>query len=82
MSFVLEGGQESKSPETQTGTDCGAKYQNRQAENDLNNKEATSGELSTKTMKAVTQVKEATGTETRNSLEMNYQKAAAEAISK
>ena len=41
---------------------------NRQAENDLNNKEAASGELSTKTVKAVTQKKDATGAEKRNSL--------------
>ena len=41
---------------------------NRQAENDLNNKEAASGELSTKTVKAVTQNKDATGAEKRNSL--------------
>ena len=34
---------------------------NRQAENDLNNKEAASGELSTKTVKTVTQNKDATG---------------------
>ena len=55
---------------------------NRQFENDLNNKEAASSELSTKTVKAVTQVKAATGTETRNSPEINYEKAAAEAINK
>ena len=55
---------------------------NRQAENDLNNKEATSSELSTKTVKAVTQVKDATGAETRNSIEINYEQAAAEAINK
>ena len=34
---------------------------NRQAENDLKSKEATIGELSTKTVKAATQVKNATG---------------------
>ena len=55
---------------------------NRQAENDLNNKEAASGELSTKTLKAVTQNKDATGAEKRNSLEINYEGAAAEAINK
>ena len=42
---------------------------NRQAENDLNNKEAASGDLSTKTRKAVTQNKDDTGAENRNSLE-------------
>ena len=55
---------------------------NRQAENDLNNKEAAGGELLTKTMKAVMQNKDATGAETRNSLEINYERAAAEAINK
>ena len=55
---------------------------NRQAENDLNNKKAAAGELSTKTVKAVTQVKDATAAETRNSLEIKYEKAAAEAINK
>ena len=44
---------------------------NRQAESDLNNKEAAGGELSTKTLKAVTQNKDATGAETRNSLGIN-----------
>ena len=33
-------------------------------------------------MKAVVQVKDATGAETRNSLEINYEKAAAEAINR
>ena len=54
----------------------------RQAEIDLKNTEAASGELSTKTMKAVTQVKTAMKAETGNSLEINYEKAAAEAINK
>ena len=45
---------------------------NRQAENDLNNQDAASGELSTKTVKAVTQNKDATGAEKRNALEINY----------
>ena len=54
----------------------------RQAENDLNNKEAASSELSTKTVKAVTQVKDTTGAETRSSIEINYEQAAAEAINK
>ena len=51
-------------------------YRNRKAENDLNNKETASGELSTKTVKAVTQNKDATGAEKRNSLEINYKRAA------
>ena len=45
----------------------------------MKNTESASGELSTKTVKAVTQVKAATETETRNSLRINYEKAAAEA---
>ena len=55
---------------------------NRQTENDLKNREAASGELSTRTVKAVTQVKAATEAETKNSLGINYEKAAAEAINK
>ena len=54
----------------------------RQAENGSNNKEAAIGELSTKTVKAVTQNNDATGAETRNSLEINYERAAAEAINR
>ena len=52
---------------------------NRQSENDLNNKEAAGGELSTKTVKAVTRNQDATGAEKRNSLEINYERAAADA---
>ena len=55
---------------------------NRQAENDLNNKEAASSELLTKTVMAMTQNKDATGAENRNSLAINYERAAAEAINK
>ena len=55
---------------------------NRPAENDLNNKEAASDELSTKTVKAVTQTKDAPGAEKRNSQEIKYERAAAEAINK
>ena len=54
----------------------------RQAQIDLKNTEAASGELPTKTMKAVTQVRSAKEFEVGNSLEINYEKAAAEAISK
>ena len=55
---------------------------NRQAEFDTINSEASSAELPTKTVKAVTQVKNAIETEATNSLEINYEKAAAEAINK
>ena len=46
------------------------------------NSEAPSAELPTKTVKAVAQVKNAIEAETMNSLEINYEKAAAEAINK
>ena len=55
---------------------------NRQAEIDLKNAEAASGELATKTVKSVRQVKAVAEPETRNSLEINNEKAAAEAINK
>ena len=55
---------------------------NRQAKMDLQNKEAAIGELSTKTIKAVAQVKGAVGAETRSPLKVNYEKAAAEAINR
>ena len=55
---------------------------NRQTENYLNNKEAAVSELSTKTVKAVTQKKDATRAETRNSLDKNCERAVAEAINK
>ena len=42
--------------------------------------EAPSAELPTKTVKAVTQVKNAIEAEARNSQEINYETAAAEAI--
>ena len=49
---------------------------NRQAEIDLKNTEAASGELTTKRLKAVTRVKTASEAEAGNSLEINYEKAA------
>ena len=55
---------------------------NRQAEFDTKNSEAPSAELPTKTVKAVTQVKNAIETEARNSLEINHEKATEEAINK
>ena len=55
---------------------------NRQAEFDKKNSELPSAELETKTVKAVAQVKNAIEAENRNSLEINYEKAAAEAINK
>ena len=55
---------------------------NRQAEFDAKNSEAPSAELPTKTVMAVTQVKNAMEAETKNSLEINYERAAAEAVNK
>ena len=49
---------------------------NRQAENELQSKEAANGELFTKTEKAVAQVKDAVGAETRSPLVINYEKVA------
>ena len=55
---------------------------NRQAEIDLQTKEAMKGELTTKTVKVLTEVRDAggEGSETRSSPEINYERAAAEAI--
>ena len=55
---------------------------NRRAEIDLKNTEAASGELTAKTVRAVPQVKTAMEAEAGNSLEINYEKAEAEAINK
>ena len=55
---------------------------NRQAEIDSQSKEAGNVELSTKTVKAVSQVKDAAGAETRSPLEINFEKAAADAINR
>ena len=55
---------------------------NRHAKIDLKNTEAASGKLTTKTVKAVTQGGSAIEAEVGNSLEINYEKAAALAIKK
>ena len=55
---------------------------NRQTEFETKNSEAPSAELPTKTVKAVTQVNSAIEATARNALEINYEKAAAEAINK
>ena len=55
---------------------------NRQTERDLQRKEAANGEIPTKTVKAVAQVKNAVRAETRSPLVINYEKAAAEAINR
>ena len=55
---------------------------NRQTEFETKNSEAQSAELSTKTEKAVTQVNSAIEATARNAVEINYEKAAAEASNK
>ena len=55
---------------------------NRQAEFETRNSEAPNAELPTKTVKAVTQVNNAMETMTRKSQEINFERAAAEAINK
>ena len=51
---------------------------NRQAESDLQKKDVMKDELSTKSVKAVTEEKETEGVEAKGTLEINYQKAAAD----
>ena len=53
---------------------------NRQCEFETKNLETPSAEMPTKTVKAVTQVNSAIEATARNALEINYEKAAAEAI--
>ena len=55
---------------------------NRQGEFETKNLEKPSAELPTKTVKAVTQCNSANEATARNALEINYEKAAAEAINK
>ena len=55
---------------------------NRKAEFETKKSEAPSAELPTKTVKAVTQVNNAMGAKAMNSLEINYERAAAEFINK
>ena len=55
---------------------------NRQAEFDTRNSEAPNAELSTKTVKTVTQVNNSMDTMTRKYPEINFERAAAEAINK
>ena len=55
---------------------------NRQTEFETRNSEAPNAELPTKTVKAVTQVNDAEETMTRKSPEINFERAAAEAINK
>ena len=55
---------------------------NRQTEFETKNSEAPSAELPTKTVKAVTQVSSAMEAKAMNSLEINYEREAAEAINK
>ena len=54
----------------------------RKAERDLQNKKVINNESSTKSVKAVTKEKDTKWTATKGALEINYQKAAADAINK
>ena len=56
------------------------KQKNRQTEFEIKNSETPSAELSNKTVKAVNQVSSAMEAKAMNSLEINYERAAAEAI--
>ena len=55
---------------------------NRQTEFEAKNLEASSTELPTKTVKAVTQANNAIEATAKNALEINYEKAALEAINR
>ena len=84
LSIILGSSQKPESPQTQISVSSGAEHrkQNRQAEFETKNSEAPSAELPTKTVKAVTQVNNAMEAKARNFLEINYERAAAEAINK
>ena len=69
-------------PKHKVALDAKQNTRNRQAKIELKNTEAASGELSTKTVKAVTQFKTTMEAETGTSLEINHEKAAAEAFNK
>ena len=56
------------------------KNRNRQAENDLQNKDEMKDELASKSVKAVAEVKESIEAEFNRTLDINYQEAATEAI--
>ena len=75
LSIVLGSSQEPESPQAQVGIGGGAEFETK-------NSEAPSAELPTKTVKAVTQVSSAMEAKTMISLEINYERAAAEAINK
>ena len=72
----------SKSSETQVSLAAVQNTRNRHAEFETRNSEAPNAELPTKTVKAVTQVNSAMETMTRKSPEINFERAAAEAINK
>ena len=78
----MGGCEKSKSPQTQISPGCGTEYEEQTAEINLKSTDVGSGELPTKTVKPVTQVENAMESETGNSLEINYEKAATEAINK
>ena len=73
--------QELESPQAQVGVGGGAKPE-KQTEFETKISETASAELPTKTVKAVTQVSSAMEAKAMNFLEINYERAAAEAINK
>ena len=82
LSVVWEAVKNQSHPKHKVAQAAVQNTRNRQVEFDTKNSEAPSAELPTKTVKAVPQVKNAIEAETRNSLKINHDKAAAEAIIK
>ena len=82
MTVVLGSSEEPKPPKHKLALAAVQNTRKRQAEFDTENSKAPNAELPLKTVKAVTQVKNAIETDARNSLAINYEKPAAEAINK
>ena len=82
LPVVLGGGQEPESSKHKLALAAVQNQRNRQGEFETKNLEKPSAELPTKTVKAVTQFNSAIEATARNALEINYEKAAAEAINK
>ena len=80
--FVLGSGQGPESPKHKLALAAVQNQRNRQNEFETKNLEAPSTELPTKTVKNVTQVNSTIKATARNTLEINYEKAVAEAINK
>ena len=82
VSIVLGSSQEPESPKHKLALAAVQNQKNRQTEFETKNSEAPGAELPTKTVKAVTQVSSAMEAKAMNSLEINYERAAAEAMTK